>query len=188
MTVDNGFCHTAESSARDSAGASKNMIKKYRQGFSLIEITVVIGIIIVLSTLTMVFLGGARDKARDSKRLNDINQIGRFLTFGCIMPAGGVGEYDLNELITVVKAQYPQYASSIPDNIRDPKTGTDAISNYKYIIDADNNCVLYANLEKEDMTVTLTTITAPTPGGGKGVFAAPAPGWNGSNKYFQISN
>jgi len=114
-------------------------LKKYNRGFTLIELLAVIAIIAVLATLTTLAFSGTRAKARDAKRLNDLNQIGRFLSFGCLTPETGAGEYDLNELIVEYKSQYPQYANLVPKNIRDPKTGTDSVSNYKYIVSADNS-------------------------------------------------
>jgi prepilin-type N-terminal cleavage/methylation domain-containing protein len=158
-----------------------------KKGFALIEILVVIAIVTVLATIVGVSILGVRDKARDAKRMNDLNQIGRFLAFGCLVPDAGAGEYDLKVLLNEFRIKYPQYASQMPD-IKDPKTDTDDASNYKYIIDASNNCVLYANLEREDAKITLPGISVPTPRGGKGVFESPAIGWNGSKKYFQISN
>jgi prepilin-type N-terminal cleavage/methylation domain-containing protein len=163
------------------------IVFKLKTGFTLIEIMVVAAIIMILAAIVGVSMLGVRDKARDAKRMNDLNEIGRFLTFGCLMPDSGAGEYDLKILLGEFRTKYPQYSGQIPD-IKDPKTGTDDVSNYKYIIDSSNNCVLYANLEREDEKPTLPAVSAPTPRGGKGVFEGLSNGWNGSKKFFQVSN
>jgi len=48
---------------------------KKLKGFTLVELLVVIAIIGILSSIVMVSLGGAKQKARDSKRMADIKSI-----------------------------------------------------------------------------------------------------------------
>jgi len=159
-----------------------------RKGFTLIEILVVVAIIGILASIMFVAFGGAKDKARDAARKSEIAQFGRFLTLGCYTPNAGPGEYDLVPLAAELAAKYPQYAQMTANVPKDPKSGSDTVSGYKYMVDANGKCVLYANLESETEPFTLPTIALPTPGGGTGVFKAVAPGPNGSTKYFQYAN
>lgn len=51
------------------------LINKVNKGFTLIELLVVISIIGILTTLVMVNLNAARERARDTQRKSDINNI-----------------------------------------------------------------------------------------------------------------
>ncbi|MDO8481711.1 MAG: type II secretion system protein [bacterium] len=159
-----------------------------KKGFTLIELLVVIAIIGILASIVLSGLFGARDKARDVARKAEVSQFGRILTIGCYVPDAGPGEYDLAILAAELKVKYPQYASQFASVPKDPRSGTDAESHYRYIVNSNGKCALYANLERDGEPVTLSSISAPTAGGGTGVFESFTVGWNGSNKYFQVSN
>jgi prepilin-type N-terminal cleavage/methylation domain-containing protein len=164
------------------------MNNKDKKGFTLIELLVVIAIIGLIASIAFIAFGGVTKKARDTKRKAELSQIGRFIqASSCYVPDGGPGEYDLADLMNEFKIKYPQYASYISKVPKDPKSGSDTISNYKYILSADGSkCALIANLENVDELVTLPSLTEPTAGGGTGVLKALAPGWNSSDKYYQI--
>jgi len=48
---------------------------KYRQGFTLVEMLIVIAIIAVLSTLILRGIGGALPKSRDARRIGDLRNV-----------------------------------------------------------------------------------------------------------------
>ncbi len=166
------------------------MIREGRRGFTLIEILTVIAIIAMLAGVVMVATSGARKKARDARRKSDLSQIGRMLQSGCYMPDAGAGEHDMAVIVNELRLKYPQYAAALNKSPRDPKSGTDEDSAYTYVVTADGKkCAFYANLEYENEKVTLTALSAPTPGGGSGVLDAPGvTGPNGTTLYFQVSN
>lgn len=160
---------------------------KHRPAFSLIEILVALGIIGLLVAFVVPNLIGTRSKARDTKRRSDLATIGRFMSLSCYIPEAGAGDYDLMTIANELVAKHPTYASFLGQVPKDPSLGNDAQSGYRYQVSSVSRCVLYANLEREEESVTLQ-VTAPTPGGGTGVLQAATAGPNGSTKYYQFSN
>lgn len=154
----------------------------------MIELLAVIGIIALLSSIVFFAMGGTLKKSRDTKRKADLSQMGRFiLASECYLPDAGAGDYDIKDLITELVAKNPQYASFVSSIPRDPKTGTDTVSNYRYQVTADKHCALYANYENENEPITLSGLNAPTPNTGIGTLSASAQGPNGTTIYYQIS-
>ncbi|MFA7662345.1 MAG: type II secretion system protein [Patescibacteria group bacterium] len=59
-------------------------MKKFNKGFTLVELLVVIAIIGILATLATVSLNGAREKARDARRISDVKQMATVLEIAAV--------------------------------------------------------------------------------------------------------
>lgn len=89
-----------------------------RNGFTLIELLVVIAIIGILASIVLVSVNNARQKARDSKRVGDLQSV--ILALDQYIDANAVYP-------TAISALAPQYLSAAP---ADPRTG--AAYSYAY--------------------------------------------------------
>ena len=77
------------------------------KGFTLVELLVVIAIISILATLLLLQLGLARAKARDAKRIADVNQVRSALE----LYFDDNGSYQATNVMTGLK---PTYLINIP--------------------------------------------------------------------------
>jgi len=161
---------------------------KRSRAFTLIEVLVVMAIIGIMASMIITSLLSARNKARDVKRKAEISQIGRFLVMSCYLPDAGDGDYDLMPIAQELLAKNPQYSQYLKMVPRDPKSGSDTESGYRYIVaESGTKCAIYANLENKNEPITLS-ISAPTAKGGTGVLRASSDGPNGTSLYYQYSN
>jgi len=157
-------------------------------GFTLIEILVVVAIIGTLAFILLPNFASGRAKARDARRKAEISQLGRLISLSCFTPQDGPGEYDIATLVPEIKTKYPQASQWFTQIPKDPSLGTEDEAKYKYVVNAAGKCAVYANLEDDGQKVTLPALSAPTAGGGTGVLEGSSDGWNGTSKYFQVSN
>lgn len=165
------------------------MNSQHQRGFTLVEILVVVAIIATLSVIAIVATGGIGADSRDTKRKTELSQFGRLISLSCYMPESGAGDYDLTAIVDDFKQKNPRYAETIGRTPRDPVTGTDQESGYRYVVSPDGkNCAFYVNLENEEEEITLERLDEPKPGGGTGTFRASEAGPNGTQIYFQVSN
>ena len=103
------------------------MIKQNR-AFTLIELIVSIAIIAILTVVTLVSYGGVNKKARDSRRMADLQKIAIGLEMAKQVGATYPATLDMLK---------PNFMQSIPD---DPKSGFlyyySRLTNYTYTLDA----------------------------------------------------
>lgn len=125
------------------------VFRKGEKGFTLIELLVVIAIIGVLSTIVLVSLNTAREKARDVRRVSDMRQValGLEMYYDSHTDTGYPGTVTgstVNEWDTMDTAlEGDGFITSVPT---DPGTNT-----YEYWVASGNQSyVLNATLEDGD--------------------------------------
>lgn len=95
--------------------------KDQERGFTLIELLVVIAIIGILSSVVLASLNSARQKARDARRINDVNQLK--LAFELFFDANG--RYPTDAEYATAQATNPLVtAGFIPSIPTDPSGST----------------------------------------------------------------
>ncbi len=121
-------------------------MNKNKKGFTLIELLVVVAIIGLLSSIVLVYLGPAREKARDAQRKSDIRQVNTAMEM-CYDDSscgdGGEAYWDGASIPTAIGS----YLTVVPT---DPQG-----SSYGWVSNAGTNVqtyCMYASLEQGDGT------------------------------------
>ena len=163
-------------------------IKNNNKGINVIEVIVIIALVGAMVAIAFLSVQASEKKTRDTKRISDIGQIGRLFYKECYQPSAGSAEYDLADIIDSILDKFPEQKKYLSNDLWDPKIGSKQKSYYTYRVSNDGkHCVIYANLEGDNETVTMPHASYPTMGGSSGVFTAQEAGVNGSKKYYQVS-
>lgn len=101
------------------------MNKRLQKGFTLVELLVVIAIIGILATLLLLQLGVARQRARDAKRIADVNQI----RTGSELYFDDNGSYPQVATYSGLSVLVPKYLTQLP---LDPLNTGNYAYNYAY--------------------------------------------------------
>jgi len=139
------------------------MQSKETRGFTLIELLVVIAIIGILSSIVLVALRGARDKARDARVVADLAQlrsVAEYLYDGDY-DAFIVTNNDVEPLYTDIEENKPTAGKSLTIN-RDPGTSSNKYCAYASLnIGSQFYCIDSSGIAGFTATDPTTNFTCP---------------------------
>lgn len=111
----------------------KNLFKVTDEGFTLIEVLMVIAIIGLLANMIIMVQSNIRDKAKDTTRVASVKQVGKALE----LYLASNNSYPIALTPTIsIPGITPDYLSALPTPITPPATGCDTTHN-QYLYQSD---------------------------------------------------
>jgi type II secretion system protein G len=141
---------------------NKTILKN--KGFTLIELLVVIAIIGLLSTLSVVALNNAREKARNARRVADVKQIQTALELYYNDNNSYPDSNDIYFGTGAIATNSVTYMTIVPANPQPRQDGSCTNSDYQYTRTAANSYAIYYCLSENTGGIT-AGINFATPSG-----------------------
>src|SRR3990167_793508 len=138
-TVSSNLTPSADYTQAVFVGATSRIqcqhMNTYRRGFTLIELLVVIAIIGLLASIVIASLSSVQSKARDAKRIEDVDQVRKALT----IYSSDFGSYPIAAATTTLTATSTVGSAIISSGAMSTMPKDPSIYQYSYVSDASGS-------------------------------------------------
>ena len=110
-------------------------MNKYQKGFTLIELLVVIAIIGLLASIVLASLSSVQSKARDAKRIEDVDQVRKALT----LYSSDFGSYPIATATTTLTATSTVGSAIISSGSMSTMPRDPSVYQYSYVSDSNGS-------------------------------------------------
>ena len=138
-TVSSNLTPSADYTQAVFVGATSRIqcqhMNTYRRGFTLIELLVVIAIIGLLASIVIASLSSVQSKARDAKRIEDVDQVRKALT----IYSSDFGSYPIAAATTTLTSTSTVGSTIISSGAMSTMPKDPSIYQYSYVSDASGS-------------------------------------------------